>query len=542
LQKRFRQASYERQRFAGEATNLVQENLSAQTVIKAYGMEERAVRVFSSRMVALDRSTIKLARVGTVFQTSMNLASTFGQLLVFGVGGYLVMKGSVTIGTLLAFIALIPNLFHPLAALSGVGQQVEIASGSMQRINELLHEPVLIDDLPDAVDLPPLGERIKFEDVTFGYGGQRQILRKLSIDVPVGSHVAIVGPSGAGKSTIVNLLMRFWDPDVGRVTVDGHDLRDVKVGSLRGQTGLVFQETFIFDTTVRENIAIGRPDATDEQIVAAAKAAALDGFIATLPAGYNSVLGERGVRMSGGQRQRLAIARALLRDPRILILDEATSALDVQTEQEIVETLLVLARGRTTITITHRLGLAARADRIIAISNGAVVEEGTHDELLMRDGLYRRLYDEQMGIATKRPPVVQIARLREVPLFGGLEPIVLGLIAERLMPEKFVGGDDIVHQGERADKFYVITSGHAEVMVDDGLGPRAVNVLREGDFFGELALLSGEQRTATVRASETTELYSLSHDDFVALMEMEPSVRAGIEAVLADRRANVVGS
>ncbi|MEA2446798.1 MAG: ATP-binding cassette, subfamily bacterial, partial [Actinomycetota bacterium] len=539
LQKHFRQASYERQRFAGETTNLVQENLSAQTVIKAYGMQDRAVRLFSARMVALDRSTIKLARIGTIFQTSMNLASTLGQLLVFGIGGYLVMKGSLTVGTLLAFIALIPNLFHPLAALSGVGQQIETASGSMQRINELIHEPVQIDDVPDAVDLPPLAKRIQFEDVSFGYGGQRQILRNLDIDVPVGTHVAIVGPSGAGKSTIVNLLMRFWDPDTGRVTVDGHDLRDVKLQSLRAQTGLVFQETFIFDTTLRENIAIGRPDATDEQIVAAAKAAALDEFIATLPAGYDSVLGERGVRMSGGQRQRLAIARALLRDPQILILDEATSALDVQTEQEIVETLIDLARGRTTITITHRLGLAARADRIIAISNGAVVEEGSHDELLMRNGLYRQLYDEQMGIATKRPPVVQIARLKEVPLFERLEPVVLGLIAERLMPEKFAAGDDIVHQGDRADKFYVISSGRAEVMIDEGLGPRAVNVLREGDFFGELALLSGEQRTASVRASDPTELYSLSHEDFLALMEMERSVRAGVEAVMAERRANV---
>jgi ATP-binding cassette subfamily B protein len=542
LQKRFRRASYERQRIAGETTNLVAENLSAQTVVKAYGMEAAAQDAFSARLDALFKSTLRLTFIGSVFQTSMTLASTLGQLLVFGVGGYLVIDGTLTIGTLLAFIALIPNLFHPLAALSSVGQQVEMASGSMQRITELLNEPVEIGDAPGAVDLPPLSKGLSFDDVSFGYGGQRDILKGLSLEVHAGSHVAIVGPSGAGKSTIVNLAMRFWDPDSGTIRFDGVDLSDATIASLRSQTGLVFQDTFIFDTTVRENIAIGRPGATDEEVLAVVRASALDGFVDSLPAGLDTVLGERGVRMSGGQRQRLAIARALLRNPRLLILDEATSALDAKTEQEIVETLLDLARGRTTITITHRLGLAARSDRIVAIANGAVVEEGTHEELLARDGLYKALHDEQSGVATRRAPVVQIARLREVPLFDELTADMLASIAQRLTPERFAAGDDIVLQGELGDKFYVIGSGSAGVLVDEGLGPREVNTLREGDFFGELALLSGGERTATVRAAEPSELFSLSHDDLATLMEIEPSVRTGIETVLEERRANVAAA
>jgi ABC-type multidrug transport system fused ATPase/permease subunit len=206
-----------------------------------------------------------------------------------------------------------------------------------------------------------------------------------------------VGPSGCGKSSVINLLLRFFDPQEGRVLFDGQDVREVTLASLRGQAGIVFQDTFVFDTTVRENIAIGRDGARDEEVIAAAQAAELDEYIAALPAGYDTVLGERGVRMSGGQRQRLAIARALVRNPRILILDEATSALDAQTEAEVLATIERLARDRTTISITHRLSVAAAADHVVVMDRGRLVEEGTHHELLARGGLYRRLYDEQVG-------------------------------------------------------------------------------------------------------------------------------------------------
>jgi ATP-binding cassette subfamily B protein len=286
--------------------------------------------------------------------------------------------------------------------LSDVGQTIQRAAGSLARITELLDEPLTIADGPDAVPLAPVHHELRLERVSFGYD-DRPVLRDLSLTIPAGQHVAIVGPSGAGKSTLLNLLLRFWDPTEGRVLVDGQDLRDLQVASLREQIGVVLQDPFIFDTTLRENIALGRPDATDAEIVAAARGARLHEYITSLPAGYDTVVGERGVRMSGGQRQRLAIARALLRQPSLLILDEPTSALDAQTEREILDTLTELAQGRTTISITHRLSLAATADRIFVLADGRLVEQGSHAELVRAGGLYRRMYDEQTSHLTRGP-------------------------------------------------------------------------------------------------------------------------------------------
>jgi ABC-type multidrug transport system fused ATPase/permease subunit len=400
LRKRLASTSFEYQNLRGEVESVAQENLSAHAVVKAFSLEERAVAAFRARLTALFRMDLRLTMLGGLFEISMSLAITLGELLVLGVGGYLVMEGELTVGTLLAFIGLLGSLFQPIAMLSNLGQTLQRASGALDRVAELLDEPAAIADRPAAVPLPPLEREIRLEHLTFGYSRDRPVLFDLSLAIPAGSRAAIVGPSGAGKTTIVNLLMRFWDPDQGRVLFDDHDLRDVTVASLRGQIGLVFQDTFVFDTTVRENIAMGRPGATDAEIAAAAEAAEIDAYITSLPAGYDAILGERGVRMSSGQRQRLAIAQALLRDPRILLLDEATSALDTRTEREILDTLAVLERGRTTIMVTHRLSLAATADRIFVLDKGRVVEHGSHADLVAAGGLYRRLHEEQTGYAT----------------------------------------------------------------------------------------------------------------------------------------------
>jgi ATP-binding cassette subfamily B protein len=351
--------------------------------------------------------------------------------------------------------------------------------------------------------------------------------------------VAIVGPSGSGKSTIVNLLLRFWDPDEGRVLFDGRDLREVTVSSLRGQVGLVFQDTFIFDTTVRDNIGLAKPGATDAEIEEAARAAQLDGYIASLPAGFDTPLGERGVRMSGGQRQRLGIARAMLRNPRILLLDEATSALDAETERGIVETLASLSWGRTTISITHRLALAASADLIFVLEAGRLVESGTHAELSRTGGLYQRLYEEQTGQLAGRDrlrPGIDANRLAAIPLFAGVGTSALTSLANRLVIERYAAGEDVVAQGDEGNRMYVINRGQVEVLVGAG-GTRRVNVLNPGDYFGEMALLAGEPRNATVRATEPTELYSLSREDLTHLIQAEPTVGTALSETLALRRA-----
>ena len=538
LLSRLRRASFEVQTVYGQVAAEIQENLSAHSVVKAFGLEERALTSYRGRLRGLLRAFLRVVLLSSLFEASVGMAVTLGQLLVIGVGGYLVIEGHMTLGTLVAFVGLLPTFFQPITALANVGQEVQRAAGALDRMLEVLEEPVSVAEKPDAVQLPPAGRELRLEGVTFGYEPGRPILRDVSLAVPAGAHVAVVGPSGSGKSTIVNLLLRFWDPDEGRILVDGHDLRDVTLASLRGQIGIVFQDTFVFDTTVRENIALAREGATDAEVMAAVRAARLAGWIESLPAGPDTVLGERGVRMSGGQRQRLAIARALLRDPRILILDEATSALDARTEAEILETLDEAASGRTTLSITHRLSLAARSDYVVVLEQGRIVEQGTHAELARAGGAYQRLFDEQTAYVSAglTPVGIEVARLRTIPLFGDLGPRELAELAERLAVEQRAAGEDVVRQGDEGRKLYLLGSGQVEVLVAADGGERRVNTLNEGDFFGEMALLTDEPCAATVRTTMPSELYSLSRADLVSLLERDEAARAAITDQLAARR------
>ncbi len=542
LMSRVRRASHEVQTIYGQVAAMTQENLSAHSLIKAFGLEGRSIGTYRARLGALLRAILRVVWLGAAFEASVGMAVTLGQLVIIGLGGYLVIDGNISLGTLVAFVGLLPTFFQPITSLANVGQQVQRAAGAMDRVLEVLEEPIDVTEKAGAVDLPPLSADIRLENVTFGYEPERPILRNLDMTVAAGSHVAIVGPSGSGKSTVVNLLLRFWDAQEGRVLFDGRDVRDVTLASLRAQTGLVFQDTFVFDTTLRENIALAKESATDDEVLAAAKAARLDAWIDSLPAGPDTILGERGVRMSGGQRQRLAIARALLRNPSILILDEATSALDAKTEAEILDTLGELAAGRTTISITHRLSLAAMSDRIFVLEHGAIIEQGTHASLAAAGGLYQRLYEEQMAFvgAGLAPVGIEVARLHTIPLLSELGPRELTELAERLTAEQLAAGQDVVRQGDEGQKLYLIASGQAEVLVAQDGRERRVNTLNDGDYFGEMALLSDEPRAATVRTTMPTQLYSLSRNDFLALLERDGDARQAVrERVAARHRALV---
>ena len=542
LADRFSRASAERQALAGAAIAAAQENLSAHNVVKALGLETRAIDAYRARLMSVLRASVRLTVIGSLFETSVLTAISVGQVIVLGVGGYLVIQGQLTIGTLLAVWSLLPALLFPVAALANVVQSVQNASGALDRIAEVLEERVEISDAPDALDLPPLTREIRLERVNFSYGGPQLALRDLDLVIPAGRHLAIVGPSGSGKSTLVSLLMRFADPRQGRICFDGHDLRELRRASLRAQIGLVFQDTFIFDTTVRENIQIGRPDASEADIAAAAQAAQLDTYIDSLPDGYDTVLGERGVRMSGGQRQRMAIARALLRDPRVLILDEATSALDVQTERELLETLGRVAQARTRITITHRLALAATADHIVVLQHGRIVEQGTHAAMLHRGGPYQQLHDEQAAYAAglSQPAIdIDATWLQAIPLLRGIDARTLGAVANALTSERHAAGEDIIRHGEIGDTLYIIRRGEVDVLVHDrdrGVEHR-VNTLTEGDYFGEIALMQDEPRTATLRTTVSTELYRLHRTTLATLIESAPSVRDSLLHTMDARRA-----
>ena len=543
LQSRLQKASGDQQKRMGETSVSIQETLAAQAAIKAFGLEERTLSAYKVRLSAQIAAGLRLVVIGALANLSVTLAVAVAQIVVLGVGGYLVVTGQITIGTLFAFSGLLMALLGPIAGLSGVGQTLQLATGSMDRVTELLDEPITVADKPGALDLGPLSKEIKLEDIQFGYGGENPILRGLNLSIPAGSNVAFVGPSGCGKSTAINLLMRFWDPEEGRVLFDGQDLQDVTLQSLRGQIGLVFQDTFIFDTTLRENIAIARPLASEAEILEAARSAQLESYIASLPNGMDTVLGERGTRMSGGQRQRLAIARVVLRDPRILILDEATSALDSHTEADILTALSKLTQGRTTISVTHRLSWAVAADCVYVLDKGRVVEQGPHAELVTAGGLYQRLYEEQSGGVTgaKSQAEQDFKALRAIPLFAGLSEDDLRAVSEKFLSERFAAGADIVLQGEPGDKLYLIAEGQVEVLRSEGERVQRLSMLSAGEYFGEMALIADQPRAATVRAVQTTRLRSLGRPDFAALLASQPALKAAIEQTVAARQAMILG-
>ncbi|MFN2595123.1 MAG: ATP-binding cassette domain-containing protein [Actinomycetota bacterium] len=541
LGKRIAQRSYEIQELDGQTAAILQETLSAQQVVKAFGLEKRVMSTYVGRLLATVRAAIRLMLTGHVYEGTISFATTFAQLLVLTVGSLLVINGSLKDpGTLVALLLLLPSIIGPLRQLADMGEVVQTSSGSMQRVTQILDEPVDVDDSPDAIELPRIEKDITFQDIHFGYDHERPILTGLNLTIPHGMNVAIVGPSGSGKSTVVNLLLRFWDPESGSISIDGHDIKGVTMQSLRDQIGIVFQDTFVFNTTLRDNIALAKEGASDAEITAAADAAQLQSLIDSLPAGMDTVLGERGVRMSGGQRQRLAIARALLRDPAILIFDEATSALDARTETEIRETISQVVSGRTTISITHRLGIAADADIVVVLDGGVVAEMGPHSQLVTAGGLYQALYEEQMGHVTAggRPRLgPEAARLKKVPMFADLDPEVLASLSERLLLERFSPGEDIVRQGDPGDKLYILTRGAADVLVNIDRGGTRVNRIKEGDYFGEYALLTGEERTATVRATQPTEVYSLAKQEFTELVESEPRLQQILSDFVTQRAA-----
>jgi ABC-type multidrug transport system fused ATPase/permease subunit len=315
----------------------------------------------------------------------------------------MVVEGQMTLGTLVAFLAYIVSFYDPLRRLSEVDNTFQQAIAAGERIFELLDQAPEIQDAPDALQLDQMAGSVTFQGVSFAYVSGEEVLHDVTFHLAPGEVAALVGPSGAGKTSIANLLCRFYDPQQGGVAVDGHDLRSLTVRSLREHVAVVLQDTFLFNASVRENLLYGKPDAREEELIAAARAAYAHEFIAAMPDGYDTEIGERGVKLSGGQRQRLALARAILADPRILILDEATSSVDAEAEYLIQQALERVMQGRTALVIAHRLSTIRNADQIIALEGGRIREIGNHQELLARGGLYSQLYQRQLELANEAP-------------------------------------------------------------------------------------------------------------------------------------------
>ncbi|MBV9172866.1 MAG: ABC transporter ATP-binding protein, partial [Chloroflexi bacterium] len=376
---------------------LVQDNAAGARVVKAFGQEQREIERFDEENEVLYERYFDSTRLQSFNTPLLNFMANGSTIVMLWVGGLLVVWGQLTLGELVAFYAYLLQIVGPVRQGGFLMSMASRAAASAERIMEVLDTPIAVSSPPDAIELPELRGEVEFEDVTCAYHPGRAVLQHVSFTAHPGTTVALVGATGSGKTTVANLVPRFYDVTSGRVLIDGYDVRDVDLGSLRRQVGIVMQETTLFSGTIRENIAFGRAGATDEEIDWAANAARAAEFISRLPDGYDTVVGERGVSLSGGQKQRVAIARALLMDPRILILDEFTSAVDAATERLIRAALNELMRDRTTFVIAHRLSTVRAADQILVLQRGRLVDVGTHAELLERSSIYREIHASQLA-------------------------------------------------------------------------------------------------------------------------------------------------
>lgn len=381
-----------------------EETYSGQRIVMAFGREESVLATFDQANEAVRTTGVKAMSLALLVIPMMGILSNLNVAVVCGVGGWLAIRGVVSIGTIAAFISYSRRFAEPLRQLGTLYNQVQGALAGAERIFEILDTAADLADAPEAPALSGISGEVAFEDVTFSYVPGVNVLKDISIHARPGQRIALVGPTGAGKTTLVNLLSRFYDIDRGRILIDGKDIRSISRESLRQQLGVVLQQSFLFSESVLENIRYGRLSATDEEVFAAARLAHADGFIRRLPQGYHTILSERGDDLSGGQRQLLSIARAILADPAILILDEATSSVDTRTELLIQQALDQLMRQRTSFVIAHRLSTISNADQVIVIEGGRIAEQGTHATLLAKRGVYHRLYHSQFRNLPKTAP------------------------------------------------------------------------------------------------------------------------------------------
>jgi ATP-binding cassette, subfamily B, bacterial len=534
--------SYKRKEEEAQVLSYLQENVNAQSLIKTFGLADYAGTGFMARVGTLRSRMIRVKLYSGLVERSAYVGIMFLQVALLGVGAFMVSKEALTVGELAAFQALFLNLSYSIAYVMQFVPTIVEAGGGMRRIQELLQEEPGVPD-SGRLQIPRLSREITFHDASFGYVSGHLNLKRASFTIRKGTSVAFVGSSGSGKSTILNLVMRLYDPSEGAIAIDGVDLRQATQQSLRGQMSYVPQECFLFNIPIRDNIRLGNMEASDAQVEQAAKAAEIHDIILKMPQGYDTPAGERGGRLSGGQRQRIALARAILRQPEILILDEATSALDPATEASVNETIERIAKGCTILSVTHRLAAAAHADRIFVLDAGFVREQGTHQELLAARGLYHRLWEKQNGLTVTddgQSASVTPQRLRQVSIFAELPDELLAAAVDLMGTEQYPAGRVIVQEGDIGNRMYIIVRGRVEVVRDRDHGPERSAVLEAGDCFGEISLLRTVPRTATVRTLLPSVFLTIDRSEFDLLMERAPGLRMRLEDI-AQKRTVTMG-
>jgi ATP-binding cassette subfamily B protein len=378
-----------------ELNATLQDNISGMKEIQVFNQQQKEKGRVKNDARSYTSSLLHALKLSAIFHPTVEAVSSFGTVIVVLVGGWQALEGNLSVSDIVGFILYLNLFYQPISALARVIEDLQQAMAGADRVFEVLDTEPDIKDSPDAVDISRSDGDIVFDDVSFNYTDNVPVLRNISFRAAPGEMVALVGPTGVGKTTVISLIARFYDTVSGRITLDGRDLRDITLSSLRNQISIVLQDIFLFNGTVAENIAYGRKDATKEQIIQAAKTARAHDFIIEMPEGYDTVIGERGVKLSGGQKQRLSIARAVLRNTPILILDEATAAVDVETEAQIQQAIQELTENRTIIVVAHRLSTVKKANKILVIQDGKIVESGSHNELMEYNGVYRQLCDLQ---------------------------------------------------------------------------------------------------------------------------------------------------
>jgi ATP-binding cassette, subfamily B, multidrug efflux pump len=421
--RRFRPLSALIQDQLGVLTTTVEQNLRGMRVVKSFAQEEAEIERFGQKNGHWFDLSARAARLEAVNIPLMDFIANLGTIAIIWYGGLLVIRNQLTLGELVAFSTYLGQLTSPIRRIGLITPAIAMAGAAAERIFKVLDTVPEVKDQPGAISLPPVQGHVRFQDVSFAYTPEFQVLKDITFEALPGQIVALLGATGSGKSSIINLLPRFYDPTEGRITVDGYDTRQVTLHSLRSQFGIVLQETLLFAATIKENIAFGRPEATEAEIIAAARAAQAHDFIIKTPQGYETPVGERGITLSGGQKQRIAIARALLTDPRLLILDDATASVDTETEALIQQALARLMEGRTTFVIAHRLSTVRRAHLILILEKGKIAARGTHETLLASSQLYREVYQHQLRPEEKLPSPKPAPAQKSFNLFaGGQQP------------------------------------------------------------------------------------------------------------------------
>ncbi len=536
--------SHGQRQSAGALAQIVHEDLSMHRIIRIFGLERYRCTRFDRAQEEMETRSTAASFFGALTWRISALGVVFTQILVMGFGVWLVFGGHLTVGGLVAFFGLLTSVSTAVAGVAGFMPEFIRGEVSYQRLEALLAEPVGVEESSGARSLPTLMDNLRFQDVTFGYTEDQVNIQQLNLVVRAGQSVAFVGPSGAGKSTVLNLVLRLYDPQHGQIVLDGTDLRKGTLDSLRSQIAVVPQDTSLFKTTVRENIRMGRLDATDEEVMEAAREAEVHETIMSLPNGYDTDVGEGGNRLSGGQRQRIAMARALVRNPKILLLDEATSALDPETEAAVNRTLDRLRHSRTVLTVTHRLATIQGYDRIAVINSGRLAEIGSHNELLTRGGIYNELWQRQSRIHLSDDGVhakVDASYLGRLEIFQNLDSVFLQNLADQFETEFFRESRVLFDQGDVGDKFFIVARGTLDVEIADSESPdcvlKQIATLRDGDWFGEIALLRDVPRVARVRARTDSICLALHRSRFRDLLADRPELREKLDSVVEARLA-----